>query len=95
MADMGKSVFHNVKVEGNKDFPNYARVFIDGNAVRCRRYVITQSVNEVPTVELEILGFGDTEHLAKVEIADMENIAKAMDRAEFERFCEIWKELNE
>lgn len=95
MAELGNSIFHNVKVEGNSEFPCYARVSIDGNVVKCRKYVITQSVDEVPTVELEILGFGDTEHIATVQISDMENIAKAMDKAEFERFCEIWKKINE
>lgn len=94
MAKLGNITFHNVKVEGNENFPCYARVSIDGNVVKCRKYVITQCVDEVPTVELEILGFGDTEHIAKVRIADMENIAKAMDKAEFERFCEIWNEMN-
>lgn len=91
---MAKYGFHNVKVEGKMDNPNFARVFIDGQKVLCRKYVITQSVDEAPTVELELLAFGDTEHIAKVRIADMENIAKAMDKAEFERFCEIWNEMN-
>lgn len=95
MAEPGNRIFHNVKVEGNENFPCHARVSIDGNVVKCRKYVISQCVDEVPTVELEILGFGDTEHIATVKISDMENIAKAMDKAEFERFCQIWKELNE
>lgn len=91
---MGYGIFHNVKVEGNSEFPCYARVSIDGNVVKCRKYVITQSVYEVPTVELEILGFGDAEHIATVQISDMENIAKAMDKEEFEKFCTIWNELH-
>lgn len=87
-------IFHEVKVEGDKDFLNYAKVYIDGESVRCRRYIIEQSVDEVPTVTLTLLGFGDYEHLAKVEIADMENIAKAMDKDNFDKFCEIWNELH-
>ena len=91
---MAKYGFHNVRVEGEQDFPNLSRVFIDGEKVKCRKYVITQCIDEAPIVELELLGFGDIEHIAKVRIADMENIAKAMDKAEFERFCEIWNEMN-
>jgi hypothetical protein len=92
---MAKYGFHNVKIEGEKDFPNYSKVIIDGKEVKCKKYVITQCVDEAPTVELELLAFGETEHIAKVRVADMENIAKAMDKEEFEKFCEIWKKLNE
>lgn len=91
---MGYGCFHEVKIEGNKDFPKFAKVFVDGNSILCRGYVIRQSVDEIPTVELEILGIGETEHIAKVEISDMENIAKAMDKEEFEKFCAIWNELH-
>lgn len=91
---MGYVSFHDVKIEGNKDFPKFAKVFVDGNSIRCRGYVISQRVDEIPKVELEILGISETDQIAKVEISDMENIAKAMDKEEFEKFCTIWNELH-
>lgn len=34
------------------------------------------------------------ELIEKIEISDMENIAKAMDKEEFEKFCAVWNELH-
>ena len=91
---MGYGCFHDVKIEGDKDFPKFAKVFINGNEIRCRGYVIRQSVDEIPTVELEILGISETEQIAEVKISDMENIAKAMNKEQFEKFCFVWNELH-
>lgn len=90
-----RGAFHEVKIEGDISNSHYAKVYIDGNCVRCRKYTVSQSVDEMPTATLELLGVGNYEHLAKVEIADLRNIAMAMDKVTFEEFCEIWKEVHD
>lgn len=87
-------VWHNLKIEPIGNRIECARVIVDDIPVQCCRYSINHSVDDVPTVELELLCVPKYEHDAIIQISNKEEIARLMDNSEFERFCEIWKEVH-
>ena len=87
-------MIHKFKVEPKENAPVCAIVTIDGQPIRCRGYKIEHHVEELPTVELEVLAIPQCEMDAIVEITNKEEIARLMDKEEFDRFCEIWKEIH-
>lgn len=87
-------VLHNLKIEPIEDRAQCARVIVDDMPIRCRRYSIKHSVEEVPTVELELCCIPKYEHEVVTQISNKEEIARLMDKTEFEEFCKIWKEVH-
>lgn len=72
------------------------RVLIDGQSVRCTEYALFHSLDHVPTLHLElpiIPNIKDT--MVQMEISNKEEIARLMDKKEFDEFCEIWKEVHD
>lgn len=72
------------------------QVFIDGKPIRCYGYTLTHNVNEFPSVELKLICEPKIDGAkAIIQVSNKEEIARLMDKAEFEEFCEIWKEVHE
>lgn len=87
-------VLHNLKIEAVEDRVQCARVIVDDIPVQCRGYSISHSIDEVPTVELELCCIPKYEHDVVTQISNKEEIARLMDETEFEEFCKIWKEVH-
>ena len=87
-------VLHNLKIEPVGNRIEYARVIVDDMPIKCRGYSINHSIDEVPTVELELCCIPNYEHDVVIQISNKEEIARLMDEAEFEEFCKIWKEVH-
>ncbi len=88
------SVLHNLKIEPIEDRAQCARVFVDDMPIQCRGYSINHSLDEVPTVELELCCVPNYGHDVMTQISNKEEIARLMDGNEFEEFCKIWKEVH-
>lgn len=88
------SVFHDMKIEPIKDFEKGAKVYVDGIPIHCKGYTISQHVNDVPYVALDILAMPDILCKAKIIIGNKAEIAKLMDKDEFDNFCEMWHEIH-
>ena len=87
-------VLHKLKIEPVESRIECARVIVDDIPVQCRGYSISHSIDEVPTVELELCCIPKYEHDVVTQISNKEEIARLMDKAEFEEFCKIWKEVH-
>ena len=87
-------MLHKFKVEPSENAPVCATVTIDGKPIRCRGYKIEHHVDEIPTVELEILAIPEYTMDAIVGITNKEEIARLMDKEEFDRFCGIWRDMH-
>ena len=87
-------MLYQFKVEPNGNGAMYAKVSVDGQAVRCRGYNIRHVVDEVPTVELEMCAIPDYEHEVEIKVSNKAEIASLMDKTEFEKFCEIWRGIH-
>ena len=70
-------------------------VFIDGERIRCSDYVLSHSVGEVATLDISLAVETDIVSECEVRIKNKEQFARLMNKSEFEKFCEIWKKLNE
>lgn len=87
-------VLHNLKIEPIEDRVQCARVMVDDMRIKCRGYSISHSIDEVPTVELQLCCIPKYEHNVVTHIGNKEEIARLMDETEFEDFCNIWKEVH-
>lgn len=89
-------MIHKFSTEPLDDFSIRERVYIDGQPIRCSGYVLVHNINEVPRVVMTIPAITKAkEECVDLEIANKEEIAKLMDKKEFEEFCEIWKRLHD
>ena len=88
------SVLRNLKIEPIEDRVQCARVIVDDIPIKCRGYSINHSLNELPTVALELCCVPNYEHDVMTQISNKEEIARLMNEAEFEEFCKIWKEVH-
>ena len=70
-------------------------VFIDGERIRCTDYVLSYSAGEVATLDITLAVETDIVSECEVRIKNKEQFARLMNKSEFEKFCEIWKKLNE
>lgn len=87
-------MLHKFKVEPWGEGQIYARVSVDGQLVRARGYRISHNAAEVPIVEIEMCAIPDYEHEVEIKVSNKEEIAKLMDKTEFEKFCETWREIH-
>lgn len=87
-------VLHNLKIEPIGSGIECARVIVDDMPIKCRGYSINHSIDEVPTVKLELCCIPKYEHYVATQISNKEEIARLMDETEFEEFCRIWKEVH-
>ena len=87
-------MIHKFKVEPKENSPVCARVTIDDKPIRCRGYKIEHHVEELPTVELELLAIPECEMDAITRIVNKAEIASLMDEEEFDKFCKIWREIH-
>ena len=87
-------MMHKFKVKQNEKSPVCSEVTIDGNKVRCTGYKITHYPGEVPVVQMKLLANPELELDAYIKIDNAEEIARSMNKDEFDRFCEIWKEIH-
>lgn len=72
------------------------RVLIDGQPVRCCGYTLSHRIDEVPYLEMEMPIIPQIKDKAVVvNVANKEEIARLMDKDEFDEFCEIWKEVRD
>ena len=87
-------MIHKFKVETKDNAPVCATVTIDGNKVGCAGYMIRHYPGELPLVQMELPVIPQLELDAYIKISNMDEIARSMNEYEFERFCEIWKEIH-
>lgn len=70
-------------------------IFIDGERIKCTYYVLSHSAGEVATLDISLAVEADIVSECEVRIKNKEQVARLMNKSEFEKFCQIWKELNE
>ena len=87
-------MIHKFKVEPIENAPVCARVTIDDKPIRCRGYEIKHRSGEIPTVELEILSTPDCELDAIIDVSNAAELARIMDKEQFDKFCELWEEIH-
>ena len=88
------SVLHKFRFEPMDEFGR-GRVTIDDKPIQCRGFEIKHYVNEVPSVNIEVVCVPQIEENAIISVSNKEEIAALMDREEFDEFCEIWKEVHD
>ena len=71
------------------------RVTIDDKPIKCRGFELKLYVNEVPSVNIEVACVPQIEENAIVKVSNKEEIAMFMDKEEFDKFFEIWKEVHD
>ena len=69
-------------------------VTIDNNPIRCRGYELRHYVDEVTSVNIEVICVPQIEENAIISVSNKEEIAALMDREEFEEFCKIWERVH-
>ena len=85
--------FHKFRVEGNKEWPMYASVYVDDKPVRCTGYTIQHELNSVPELSLSLLPKMDTiEGIATIELEQIELIAELISDEGFDMLCELYNE---
>lgn len=87
---------HDIKIEPVIEKGIGTIVSIDGVQLHtASAYYLSQDAGESPEISIrfkpESLRF---EQNCNVRVYNKEEIAKCMDRAEFMRFCDMWKELH-
>ena len=70
------------------------RVTIDDKPIKCRGFELKHYVNEVASVNIEIVCVPQIEETSIISVSNKEEIASLMDREEFEEFCKIWEKIN-
>ena len=70
------------------------RVTIDYKPIKCRGFELKHYVNEVPSVNIEVVCVPQIEENAIINVSNKEEIAALMGREEFEEFCKIWEKIN-
>ena len=71
------------------------QVFIDGQPVSCTGYTLIHNAGEVPSLLLELpVNPKLKDEMVLVQVGNKEEIARLMDKTEFEKFCEVWKEVH-
>ena len=70
------------------------RVTIDDKPIKCRGFELKNYVDEVPSVNIEVVCVLQIEENAIISVSNKEEIAALMDREEYEEFCKIWEKIN-
>lgn len=87
-------MLHKFSTENIDDY--HEQVLIDGQPIRCCGYTLTHRVDEVPCLELEMPIIPEIkDKKVVIVVSNKEEIARLMDKQEFDRFCEIWKEVHD
>lgn len=85
---------HKVKIEPIEEFPTCSRISIDGNYIQCSGYTIKHYAGQLPVIELDVFVVPSCEQDMIVHVINKEEIARLMDKSEFDEFCEIWNEVH-
>lgn len=88
------SLLHNIKIKPIGNYPTSAEVLIDDKSIHCTGYEISHSLDGLPKVELQVCCKPTYDHDVILRIGNKEEIARIMDKKEFEEFCKIWKEVH-
>lgn len=86
------SLLHKFKFEPF-DECGRGRVTIDDKPIQCRGYELRHYVDEVPSVNIEVVCVPQIEENAIISVSNKEEIAALMNREEFEEFCKIWERV--
>ena len=87
-------MFHRVQIINEGSIRTKVR--LDNKPIRCFGYTISQSVGEIPKIELEMHCSPEmTFKQAKIEISDLDNLIEIMDADMFNEFCDRWKEKHD
>ena len=70
------------------------RVTIDDKPIQCRGYELRHYVDEVPSVNIEVVCVPQIEENAIISVSNKEEIAALMDEKEFNEFCRIWERVH-
>lgn len=74
----------------------HEQVLTDGKPIRCCGYTLTHRIDEIPCLELEMPIIPEIkDEQVVVSVSNKEEIARIMDKNEFDRFCDIWKEVHD
>jgi len=87
-------MLHKIRVDGFNDGVN-ATIRIDGQKIRCRRYKIEQSVDTIPSIELDVCYEPIVETDGCVDFGNIEQLARMMSYMDFNYFCEKWHEYHD
>ena len=87
------SLLHKFKFEPFDEFGK-GRVTIDDKPIKCRGFEIRHYVDELPSVNIEVVCVPQIEENAIMSVSNKEGIAALMNREEFEEFCKIWEKIN-
>ena len=87
-------MFHKFSTENIDAY--HEQVLIDGQPIRCCGYTLTHRIDEIPCLELEMPIIPEIkDEQVVVSVSNKEEIARIMDKNEFDRFCEIWKKVHD
>ena len=70
------------------------RVTIDDKPIKCRGFELKHYVDEVPSVNIEVVCVSQIEETASISVSNKEEIAALMDKDEFEEFCKVWDRIH-
>lgn len=89
--------FHKLGIEQNLEDNMRADVILDGEPVRCRSYTIRQSVDEIPTIQLELFGYGRFHgEKTKVELSasEVSDLCRIMTKENLETVVAFWNSFH-
>ena len=87
---------HEIKIEPVIEKGVGSTILIDGTPLHtASAYYLSQEAGKTPEISIRFT-HSDVkfEQNCNVRVYNKEEIAKCMDRAEFLRFCDMWKELH-
>ena len=87
------SQLHKFKFEPMDELGR-GRVTIDDKPIKCRGFELKHYVDEVPSVNIEVVCVPQIEETSIISVSNKEEIAMLMDKEEFNEFWEIWKEVH-
>lgn len=88
-------MLHKFSINSLDDNCIREQVFIDGQPIRCTGYTLTHDVDKVPRLLLELPVIPKIkDEIVLAQVGNKEEIARLMDKTEFEKFCEIWEEVH-
>lgn len=87
---------HEIKIEPKMEKSIGTVISIDGIPLHtANAYYLSQDAGETPSISIRFTHAAiKFEQNCNVRVYNKEEIAKCMDRAEFMRFCDIWKEIH-
>ena len=87
-------MLHNVLILRDLTNPLGAHIIVDDKEVEATSFRLSQSVNELPVLRLEMRCIDEVDRECAIEIDGLDSIAKIMDKKELNSFIELWRKYH-